>query len=195
VSPASGRRLVRSVNWVLSANSSAEQADLWEEDDGWIIAGTVKAVVDEPIGIAYLVRCSTGWETRAVEVNETRQGRDRAFGLVVDAGQRWRMNGEPVPELDGCIDVDLGFTPSTNTLPIRRLGLQVGATADIVAAWIRFPGLDIVPATQHYTRLADRRYLYESGTFRAELDVDDVGLVVTYQGAWERVPGAASEPA
>jgi uncharacterized protein len=168
------------------ADPGSERADLWHEDDGWTLEGRVKAFVDEPIRVSYVVRCSQEWETRAVSVNETRQEGERSLEFVVDAARRWRMDGDPVPELDGCLDVDLGITPSTNTLPIRRLGLAVGASAEIVAGWIRFPGLDIVPATQRYTRLADRRYLYESNTFSAELDVDDLGLVVTYPGIWER---------
>ena len=36
--------------------------------------------------------------------------------------------------LDGCPDVDFGWTPATNTVPIRRLGLEVGETASITAA-------------------------------------------------------------
>jgi hypothetical protein len=47
----------------------------------------------------------------------------------------------------------------------------------------------VVPAVQRYTRLAESRYLYHSDTFRAELDVDDLGLVITYEGVWERDSG------
>jgi hypothetical protein len=104
------------------------------------------------------------------------------------------MDGQAVAELKGCVDVDLGVTPSTNTLPIHRLELEVGASAEIVAAWIRFPELDIIPAAQRYTRLADRQYLYESNTFSAELDVDDLGLVVTYPGIWERDTKNGEDP-
>jgi uncharacterized protein len=186
VTPEPRGTLVRSVHWRLVADSGTEKADLWQDADGWAIEGTVKAFVDELIRVTYVVRCSSQWETRAVAVNETTQESERTFQLVVDDGGRWRMDGEALPRLDGCVDVDLGVTPSTNTLPIRRLGLEVGASAEIVAAWIRFPELDIVPAKQRYTRLADRRYLYESNTFSAELDVDDLGLVVTYPGIWER---------
>jgi uncharacterized protein len=180
------RTLVRTVNWLLVADSGSERADLWHESDGWTIEGTVKAFVDELIRVNYIVRCSPDWVTRAVAVRETRQDGERAFELVADDARRWWMDGESVPALEGCVDVDLGVTPSTNTLPIRRLRLEVGETAEIDAAWIRFPELDVVRASQQYTRLGDRRYLYQSRTFQAELDVDDLGLVVTYAGTWER---------
>ena len=35
-------------------------------------------------------------------------------------------NGEVVPGLESSVDLDLGFTPATNALQIRRLALAVG---------------------------------------------------------------------
>jgi uncharacterized protein len=56
--------------------------------------------------------------------------------------------------------------------------------------------LTVEPFPQRYTRLAERVYLYESLTsdFKAQLTVDDLGLVVEYQGVWER-PAQSSAPA
>jgi hypothetical protein len=33
----------------------------------------------------------------------------------------WRLNDLEISGLDECVDLDLGFTPATNLLPIRRL--------------------------------------------------------------------------
>jgi hypothetical protein len=81
----------------------------------------------------------------------------------------------------------------TNTLPIRRLAPAIGESIDVTAAWVRFPELTLEPLPQRYTRLSERRYRYESngGAFVAELEVDDAGLVITYEGGWERVAGAS----
>jgi hypothetical protein len=89
----------------------------------------------------------------------------------------------------GCLDVDLAFTPATNILPLRRLGLAVGESREVTAAWIRFPDLSVEPLPQRYTRLDERRVRYESrgGAFTAELEVDELGLVVRYPPLWERV--------
>jgi uncharacterized protein len=59
----------------------------------------------------------------------------------------------------------------------------------VTAAWVRFPELTIEPLPQRYIRLADRRYHYESagGAFIAEIEVDDLGIVTTYEGGWQRV--------
>jgi hypothetical protein len=178
--------LVRRVRWRLLADSGSEQAELWRDGGGWTLHGIVKGFADEPIRVEYSVHCSDDWETRAVSVHELRQESEQSLELTAHRGT-WRLNGEPVPEVQGCIDVDLMVTPSTNTLPIRRLGLEVGQSVDVSAAWVRFPGLDIVRANQRYTRLSEMQYRYENGTFQADLDVDDESLVTTYPGIWERM--------
>ena len=81
----------------------------------------------------------------------------------------------------GCDDIDLGWTPATNTIPIRRLGLELGETSTITAAWVRFPELDVVCNRQRYTRLTNSRWRYESGDYDVELVADGAsGLVLAY---------------
>lgn len=94
----------------------------------------------------------------------------------------WTNGAEPLPNLRGCEDIDLNISPSTNTLPIRRLGLRIGESAEVSAAWIRFPECVVEPLPQRYTRLAERRYRYESlgSRWTGEFDVDEDGLVVDY---------------
>jgi hypothetical protein len=107
------------------------------------------------------------------------------------AGGRQRPPGvaEDLAAVAGCLDVDLAFSPSTNILPLRRLGLAAGESREVTAAWLRFPELTVEPLPQRYTRLDERRVLYESrgGAFTAELEVDELGLVVRYPPLWERV--------
>ena len=91
------------------------------------------------------------------------------------------------------VDIDLNFSPSTNLLPIRRLGLAVGAEAPVTAAWLRFPSFALEPLAQTYRRLSIGAYRYESGggAFTADLEVDDAGLVTRYPGFCE-VEGAGA---
>jgi len=88
--------------------------------------------------------------------------------------------------LAGCTDVDLGFSPSTNTLPIRRLALAVGKSETIEAAWVLFPDLEVRVSSQTYTRVSDQNYRFASGDFAAELGVDAAGLVTDYW-EWQRI--------
>ncbi len=69
------------------------------------------------------------------------------------------------------------------TLRCKRGVAELSKT--IQAAWVRFPELDVVKAAQTYTRLDELTYRYASGTFEAELTVDDDGLVTSY-AEWRR---------
>jgi len=64
----------------------------------------------------------------------------------------WSVNGELRPDLEGAIDIDLAFSPFTNTLPIRRLNLAIGSRTEITAAYIDAPSLRVLPDPQAYTR-------------------------------------------
>lgn len=59
-----------------------------------------------------------------------------------------------------------------------------------VMAWVAAPELTVHPVPQAYTRLANQRYLFENldgSGFRAELPVDEDGIVLDYPGHFRRV--------
>jgi hypothetical protein len=120
--------------------------------------------------------------------------RVQEIGLASDGSGLWTVNGEPASRLDGCRDIDLGWTPATNTIPIRRLGLQVGEKATIAASWVRFPELDVVRSDQQYERLAPDRWRYRSGKYDFELVTDAAsGLVLAYgEDLWRAVATAVT---
>jgi hypothetical protein len=103
--------------------------------------------------------------------------------------KRWFENGRHKKSLAACTDLDLGWSPSTNTIAIRRLGLPIGArSGPQTAAWVRFPELIIEALPQEYERLGKYRYRYtsRSGAFRAGIHVDTNTLVIEYEGFWRR---------
>ena len=51
--------------------------------------------------------------------------------LSIDSSGQWRLNGTQQPQVSGCIDLDLNFSPSTNLLPIRRLGLAAASGSEL----------------------------------------------------------------
>jgi len=169
----------------------SEYCELLATGAGHVLAGAVTLALEGvPCFVEYSVEVDAGWRTRAARVELRRGGEQRSLGLRVDEDQRWWHGAEEVTAFRGCVDVDLGFTPSTNTLPIRRLALAEGQSAPATAAWVRMPDLALLPLPQRYTRLGASRYRYESTTgsgFEAELDVDELGLVLRYPPAWERV--------
>jgi hypothetical protein len=111
---------------------------------------------------------------------------------VIKPNGRWIHNGTELPQFDDCIDIDLNFSPSTNTLPIRRLRLAVGASARVRAAWLRFPDFTLHVAEQSYRRIATDRYEYQNGKFRSEISINSKGLVRDYPPVWESLTSTAA---
>jgi uncharacterized protein len=171
---------------------SVEHARFERAAGGGEISGAVMiAEQGAPLRVDYRIGCDEDWRTRTVEVHTAWQGARRLLCLDRDSAGHWRRDGEPGPELDGCIDVDLEVTPATNALPINRLRLPVGGRQEILAAWVRFPTLRVIPARQSYERLAESRYRYTSldSGFTAVVDVDGDGVPIDYEGIWRRIAG------
>ncbi len=145
----------------------------------------------QPCRLDYSIELDGSWRTRSVRVNGWIGNRLVALQAEVDSGQRWVVNEAPFSEVDGCMDVDLSFSPATNLLPIRRLGLQVGQRAPVRAAWIQFPSCAVEPLEQVYERVAEFTYRYTSagGRFVALLEANAAGFVTSYPGFWEAVAG------
>lgn len=134
---------------------------------------------------------ATRYRVRADRSGITRRARivRRAGEHLIerDAAGRWVMDGQEVPEVAGAVDIDLGFTPATNTLPIRRLGLAIGAAAEVTAAWFNPADRRLKPLRQSYQRLDTDHYRYRSPDhgFEADLTVDAFGAVTHYPGYWD----------
>ena len=98
----------------------------------------------------------------------------------------WTVHGVTVPGLENSVDLDLGFTPATNALQIRRLALAVGQTGHAPAAWLDVAAgtLELLP--QRYERRTDATYWYEAPRFgyAALLEVTTAGFVRQYPGLW-----------
>jgi hypothetical protein len=157
------------------------------------LAGTAVFVSDgQACCLDYSVVADLGWRTLAGRVTGW-VGPDRVAVEVTAGAGRWRLKGCDCPAVAGCIDLDLNFSPSTNLLPIRRLGLAVGAEASVRAAWLRFPSFALEPLDQLYRRSGETSYRYESagGTFIADLTVNSAGFVIEYPGVWQ-IEGTAT---
>lgn len=168
-----------------------EAARLTFHDPFWHLSGmAVFAHEGQPCRLEYFIACSAAWQTLRARVTGWVGKEFVKLEIACDAAQRWRLNGRECGSVDGCIDLDLGFSPATNVLPIRRLRLSAGQRAEVTAAWLRFPELTLEPLAQAYQRLEDRLYRYEAPatSFAADLAVDSAGIVVRYPGMWEAEP-------
>jgi uncharacterized protein len=146
-------------------------------------------ITPEDRAFTYSASLDAGWRARALTVSEI--GGGASLSLTGDGAGRWSVDGRPAPSLAGALDIDLSASPFTNTLPIRRLGLAVGACGEISTAFVRFPELAIERDEQRYTRLGDSAYRYEAldGSFERDIIVDADGFVMTYPGLFARAGG------
>jgi len=184
----------RRVSWRRSDEiRTDEHCTISIRDAGLSLVGTVLGADGGlPVRIEYRVLADGTGATTAVHVRDYRGFGQRQLTLARDAKGNWTVDGVAAPALKGCVDVDLGCSPSTNTLPIRRLRLGIGGSKTIQAAWVRFPELTVEKTAQTYSRPDEDTYRYASGTFEAELVADEDGVVAQY-GPWERT-GVATGP-
>jgi hypothetical protein len=169
-----------------------EAARLVHHAPFWQLGGTaVFAHEHRPCRLEYQVVCDAGWRTLHAKVTGWIGAQQVKAEVYTDTARRWIINGQQSPAVAGCVDLDLAFSPSTNTIPIRRLSLNQGERAEVRAAWLSFPGLTLEPLVQTYARTGESSYHYESsGDFATDLEVGAAGLVLRYPPLWEAEAGA-----
>jgi uncharacterized protein len=190
--------------WRRLDTAGCEQA-LCTFRSGLRVRGAMLAATPVPYAGRYELYTDETWTTARCEVTVEGAGFARSVRLERAAG-RWRVTateqgnlgaalhaaGRPPTDQPGCeepesldaaLDVDLSYSPLTNTLPIRRLRMldgDAGASHTIHVAWILLPSLEVVDSSQTYEVIGDRRIRFVSGTFSTELDVDEHGYVRHY---------------
>lgn len=159
---------------------------------GWRVEGAASFLAGEgPAWLVYTIECDLRWRARRGQV----RGRlgSRAIELEVSNGDGvWLLNGVTIDGLAGCIDLDLGFTPATNLIAIRRLALAPGQAGDVRAAWLDVATGALQPLDQRYERRSESAYWYQAPRFdyAAELDVAATGFIRRYPTLWEEERGA-----
>ena len=174
--------------WAHWESAKVEQLTLTWENEAWTASGMVGHDGLEHDSVQYVMRISPTWHVRQFLL--FRDMEDPDLWLGTDSHGRWgEMNGEHRLDLDGCIDLELLCTPFTSTLPIRRLPLHIGDSAEISVARIDVETLGIVPVRQRYTRVGQHLWDFDdldSGTSH-QFEVDEFGLPRDYPTRFRRV--------
>jgi len=176
------------VRWTDWSGRGLQHVVLTERADAIVAEAVCIVAEDAAFAARYRIQCDAEWRCRELDVDVI--GAARTLRLRGDGRGHWvDGDGTRLAALEGAVDVDLPITPFTNTLPIRRLGLAAGASAELAVVYVRAPELSVEVDRQRYTCLEPRRrYRYEAvdGSFSAELEVDSLGLVLTYPGLFRR---------
>lgn len=183
----------RTVMWMQWNNLGMEQLHIENSATGINADGVVMGIKDgKPFRIRYQIDTDLEWRVQQLNVELLNRNSPK-LQLKSDRAGHWQQDeGTPVPELNGCIDVDLSATPFTNTLAIRRLALQPGAAQHLSVVYVAVPEMQVRAVPQRYTCLETSSqggiYKYEGILrFSADLLIDRDGLVIEYPKAFRRI--------
>jgi hypothetical protein len=189
------RRVIASILWRRLDTAGHDACRLEGDEGGWQLDGAAVFQHDGvPAHLAYQVRCDRAWRTREGRVQGWVGSRAVDVRIVHTDEGSWSLNDRVMPGLEACVDLDLGFTPATNLLSLRRLALAEGKGADVPVAWLDEAAdtLELLP--QHYERRTATTYWYESRTagYSALLETTPAGFVSRYPSLWEMDAYSAS---
>lgn len=139
---------------------------LFELPKAWFLTGSaVFHDSGKPCHLAYEVVADTAWKTKRAKVCGFAGSHAVALAIRCSATRQWTVDGIEQGSVAGCVDLDLGFTPATNLIAIRRLSLKVGQRSEAPAAYLTFPALRIEKLVQIYRRTGRTAYEYEAPRF------------------------------
>jgi hypothetical protein len=167
--------------WTSWDGEHVEDLTLRWENEAWTATGRVgRERVD------YVIRLSPFWHIRQFLL--FRDLTEPDLWLGTDGRGRWgEMNGAHRTELSGAHDVALACTPFTHTLPIRRLALAPGDTAELSVLVIDVETLAVVPTTTVYHRIGGHTWRVAAAGATSEFEVDEHGVPTDVPDAFRRV--------
>lgn len=186
--------MLRKIIWANQADTGLEHFALRRSTEEIIADGIVIGVEEN---VAFRIRCTINcdlkWRLCKVVVRSLDEN-EQTIRFVTDGLGYWtNESGNLVPELQGCFEADITTTPFTNTLPIRRLGLMPGESAEIKVVYFTIPDMRVTAELQRYTSIetgsVGGKYKFESlnDGFTADITVDADGLVEDYPQLFKRV--------
>jgi hypothetical protein len=176
--------------WRRTDVEGLERLELAIEPGGVSAMSTVICVEAGGFRLDHRWRLSPDWRAQCVVVE---RWNSRSHGLLrlERAGSGWLVDGVRRPDLEGAEEPDLSVTPFCNTFPIRRTPAAVGDNLQLDTAFIDGLALTVTRSRQRYDRQGPGRLRYVdlglSRGFEADLTVDEVGLVLSYEHLFQRI--------
>lgn len=181
------------VLWRRWQDPGIEHLHIREQADRVVADGYIVGDIDGVLLRAhYLVRSDTAYQFQSLQLDMTYPS-EQVLNLSRTLDGKWKSAAEAdIPLLSSCTEIDISVSPFTNTLPIRRLQLEEGQSAEITVAYIEFPELSVRPERQRYTLLqrdhGQSIYYFEhlAVGYSVEITVDQNGLVLDYPELFRR---------
>lgn len=188
-----------SINWALISGMIERKVAFWRRLDlpghdaamlqrtshGWELTGFAAFDEQGVTGLHYRLELAPDFSTNLARIEGFRAG--QAFTHDIRRDGAWYLDDTKVAGLDDLVHLDFGFTPSTNLQQLRHARLAIGEEADVPAAWFDVGEARLTRLPQHYRRLSEDRYSYESPTagYSAILELAPNGFVRLYPDLWE----------
>jgi hypothetical protein len=196
----------RAVAWVKDEPFGVEFAEITLSDKHLTATGVAIGTAPPPYRLDYELETERGFVTARLRVTSRGDGWRRALELRRDDNTGWSIDAEEEGDVDlppaggdtariaDALDCDLGLSPLTNTMPIRRHGLtKSGGPVEFTMAWVAVPALAVQADRQRYRHVgsaADHhvvRYEAVDGSFAADIAVDADAVVIDYPGIARRL--------
>jgi uncharacterized protein len=189
LSASSGQtKLVAAFFWRRLDQPGHDCCRLFRLSGGWKLRGmAVFSESGQPCNFAYEVSVDPHWKTRSARLTGFRGKSEIDIRIRRAKDGSWRVGAEIQHAVANCMDIDLGFTPATNLLAVRRLNLGIGEQAEAPAAWLALPSLKLKVLPQAYRRSTKLEYDYEAPSvgYKGRLKVSRLGVVEQYPGLFE----------
>lgn len=203
---------MRSVAWSKDDPIGAEHAEVTLHPGRLSATGVAIGSDPEPYRLEYAVETGERYVSSGLEVTARGEGWRRRIALRRDGSGGWSVDSSAEGEIDlpapggemarfeGALDVDLGLSPVTNTMPVLRHDLlDGGVSPELLMVWVSVPDLALRPSRQRYAALDPlddgmRPIRFEDWDgFVAEIVFDPDGLVVDYPGIATRIRSQSAD--
>jgi len=190
------------VVWIKDDPFGVEFAEIGLDPNCLRATGVAIGAGPVPYRLDYEIEIGPGFTAARLDVVSAGDGWRRALNLERDEANDWSMTVSQVGDVDlpppggdldaiqDAADFDLGLSPVTNLIPLRRYGLlERGEPLELTVAWVSVPDLGVQPDGQRYTVVRPDVVLFKAldGTFDAEITLDGDGMALVY-------PGIARQP-
>jgi hypothetical protein len=198
--------------WMKDDPVGMEQAEL-AIGAGLVATSVAFGSAPVPYRLDLELRTDPEWVTRRLALTATGDGWTRSLVLERAEDGTWSgtraADGTEPPDVTAAaragaveptaipaevLDVDVQWSPVTNLMPVRRLGLdRPGMAATFMMAWVSVPALSVTLDEQRYTLLGVddgdvcARFDSGDGLFAAVLRCDLDGVVREYPGIARRL--------
>lgn len=166
-----------------------DAASLRQTEHGYALLGqSVFRDSDGPVALRYALELKADWST--VEGRITGFiGERQIDDHIVRTPKGWTFNDRDRGMAD-VLDLDLGFTPATNMIQLKRVALAVGESTTFDVAWLDAGAKDLERLAQTYRRADEVRYPYKSpqNGYRETIVLDRTGFAASYPDLWRMEP-------